>query len=162
MRFSNLYKIFLVLDIVFVLLHISNGSSNQYLNLDQENNFPVYYQAAKYVTLCSVLALTIYIIGKAQKLRTIKKLLIANFLVFGYLVIDELGQFHENIKNILESFGLDTTRILSIFENWGYNSTEWLIFYIPVFIIVFLLMVSTLRYFYRYLTLEFIACTQQE
>lgn len=153
MKLNLAYKLIVsifFLDVFFIFLHFALGKDNSYFHLDVEQNFPTYFQGFKLLTISATsltLALLLrYIFLKSKKVFV---LLLTHFIFFAYLAIDELAQVHENIKNIFQSFNLNAEGFVDQLNSIGYNSTEWLIFYIPLLGLGFLLMMVFAYYLYK-------------
>lgn len=125
----------LFLDILFVAFHyISNG--HEFFNLDYEYNLPTLYQAFKLYTIFLMSVSVIYFskVFKKSKDYIIKLFWLGMSTFFLYLSIDEVIQIHERItifankllgSNYVESYE-------SAYHTVGYDSANWLPFYIPV------------------------------
>lgn len=95
------------------------------------------YEGAKlfiFSILCLIPILKSYL--KKETSLLMKSLMwIPLFLMFMWLAIDELAQFHENTKPFLEDISpYWAERFSGSLHKRGYNSTEWVIFYIPLFL----------------------------
>jgi hypothetical protein len=138
---------FILIDLILLVLNIAFNDI-PFFNLDNEGNLPTYYQSAK-LLLISIGTLSYIILINRHKLKLniqLKLFWIALFLFGIYLSIDEAFQIHEDISLVLKT--IDTT-LPSEYENLftlnGYNSANWLIFYIPVLIIGLLLFLTILK-----------------
>jgi hypothetical protein len=124
---------FIILDFIFLGLHIGYGEQNTYFNVDFENNAPTYYQGVKLIIIACIFFATsvlMYIIDS----RSLKYLVIMPLWIgFAFLAVDEVGMFHESIAYELSKiFPTFTQNYITFFRSMGYNSTEWLLFYLPV------------------------------
>lgn len=141
----------LALDLIVVFLHIMLGNSNDFFNLDTEQNFPTIYQGLKLI-ITSTLAFTLFyiLLNFYQEIEIkIKIVWIPWWIIFLFLGLDEVGQLHESMasrsvlteNNILERYILFFTRL-------GFNSASWLLLYIPIFLIFAVFLFIFLKYQY--------------
>lgn len=131
----NIVVLLLTLDLIILVLHLLFGKSNLLFHLDFEKNIPTYYQSVKLLVFGSAfLFLTIVNVFKSsQKLFVIP---LSSFLLL--LGLDDLLLIHENIAQRLDSLNLlkmDT--ILEVTTSINYDSSLWIIYYIPFILIFF-------------------------
>jgi len=135
------YKFLITLiffDLVIILLHFAFGYQYRLFNLDVESNLPTVYQGIKLLILSNVLITVFLLFLKSKKIKQLEKvifgLLTGAFIV---LTIDELAQIHENISIFLEEiFPKQIDAYGEFYEDtFGFNSADWLIFYLPAFLI---------------------------
>lgn len=140
--------IFFLFDILVIILHLKFGQYRLF-NLDGENNFPTLYQGFKLFlisTACLVPLITAYI--NKLSIRRLLSIWLPLYVVFTWLAIDELAQFHENSKQFLEDFYPQlASHYTGFFTSQGYGSTEWVLMYLPLFIIFFLYALFVARSF---------------
>lgn len=137
----------LLTDIIVIILHILFGHYRVF-NLDAEHNLPTLYQGFKLLilaTLCFIPIITAYI--NQKPLKRLLSLWIPFYLIFTWLTLDELGQFHENIKQFADELMPQASNTYTnFFTSRGYGSTEWVILYIPLFIIFFAYLIYALKH----------------
>lgn len=107
-----------------------------FFHLDMEQNLPTIYQGLKLFLVGGLSIANLYIMHISNGLNKEKKL-IYSLLSFGFimLAIDEIGQIHDNIHIQMENLipkALITSQ--SIYSQ-GYDSSPWLLYYIPIFVI---------------------------
>lgn len=142
---------FLIFDLLIIILYLNFGHF-RFFNLDAENNLPTMYQGAK-LFLISTVCLIPILYGYLRKAPSLKQRIlvwIPLFLLFLWLAIDELAQFHENTKPFLEDIspGL-AERFSAAVQSSGYNSTQWVLFYLPAFLLFITYIIFSARYFYK-------------
>ena len=117
--------------------------------MDYESNFPTMYQGIKLFSI-AILAFNILVIIKhLGKLTKRNAIVFSGFLLgFMFLAVDELGQIHDNIQRHLDQIFPALKNLFSTAQNSGYNSSPWLIYYIPVMIaalIFFIFMIKEIK-----------------
>jgi hypothetical protein len=141
-----------VLDIIFVVLHFLYGQQVTFLNLDVERNIPTLYQGFKLIFISSLIAATWAITYKAQNVSWLQRfILVPYWFMFAYLALDELGQAHEGIAEVL--FNRSGIRVIESFREFfvslGFNAAPWLLFFIPIAALAVAYMISLAKYFYN-------------
>lgn len=131
---AQVLVLWLLLDLLMLMLHLVFGSQSYYFNLDVEHNLPTIYQATKLLT---VGYLTLFNLLKAPRLKTAKKWLpypLSLLLIF--VGLDELGQIHEHTEFFVRQVSSETANaILAVAERFGYYSSTWMIYYLPLFLL---------------------------
>lgn len=140
----------IVLDIFCVMMHLLFGQDKPFFNLDGEQNFPAIYQGVKLILIGSFgifhLLKTYYL--KRDQGKQMLLFWLPFVLLFIFIGVDEIGQIHENIGPTLEQFFPNTVgNYREFFSANGFNSAEWLIFYVPMFFIGLLYFAWTTYYF---------------
>lgn len=133
---KKLFLTLVVLDILFLFLHLILGKGNHFFNLDFEYNLPTTYQSAKLIIFGFIFFFRCF--NKKTKFETKSFILpLSFFLVF--LGLDEFFQIHENIYKIFELFDwLHPSKIVDASMKMGYRSSLWILYYLPlIFIFVF-------------------------
>lgn len=129
----------LLVDLILILVHL-NYYQYSLFNLDIEANIPTIYQGAKIFAGAFLAFLAVYIIGHQKKQKSQRTLLprrIIGLLGAGlfFLGLDEVGTIHENIFTYLaELFPEQLYGLQDSLLEAGYLSTNWLLFYIPLFL----------------------------
>lgn len=135
--------ILLVIDGMFLFLHLVAGQELVMFNLDHEQNYPTYYQGLK-LFLLSGLFLCTYILNRRFALESGKNNTIfwlPLVALFAGLGLDELAQLHETLQwNVEAAFPSFAPSIKST----GFKGVTWLVLYAPIF-------VAVLAYFFKYL-----------
>jgi len=132
----KLLVVLLILDLIVVSLHVFLGDWTTYFHLDHEHNFPTIYQSLKiltagYITLFSLIQFW-------PTLSTYKKWLLAPLsILFIFFGLDELGQIHESVDRFVREMNPDFADGLLVFaQNAGYVSSTWILYYLPLFMLV--------------------------
>lgn len=137
MKFNKnlIYILPFFLDFVVLGLFLLFPSLD-FFNMEYESNFPTMYQGVK-LFLISALALNILVLAKLSGDLTKRKIVVfLGFLLgFMFLAVDELGDIHDNIKRYLDQIIPALKNLFGMVESSGYDSTPWLIYYIPIFIV---------------------------
>lgn len=137
---------FFVFDIVIVLIHITFGQFSMF-NLDYEQNLPTIYQSIKLIIIGFILFL-IAIVFKTLKSK-VQYLWGSLATLFVFLGLDEVGQLHENLPAKLQELNPSSSvSYMEAFKSNGFDSSDWLLFYIPVFILAGIIMVQFLKSLY--------------
>lgn len=141
-RINNFVSKYLVLfaligfDSIVILLHLLFSENLALFNLDIEHNVPTIYQFLKLNFIFIFLLISSYILK--QKKKNIYWFFLLLGIGFLLLASDELGQIHENASTFVSQlFPQYSENYENFVENSHYNSSEWLILYIPIFIIAF-------------------------
>ena len=147
--------VLLFLDIVLILLHLLTGQSNWWFHLDYEWNLPTYYQSLKLFLVGGVAIFVLLTKITAESKSEAPALIffpLALALIF--LGIDEFLQFHEYIESHSWAIAPDLTQqLLSIMSAFGYRSSTWLIYYLPLLLAGFFYGWYLVRYFSHHLDL---------
>lgn len=113
------------LDLVIVALHIFFGYKTDFFNLDNEMNFPTFYQGIKLFIVGFFLLYTF--------LKTWLMVLVPLAILLIYLGVDEIMQIHENFSSIVKNY---TPSLAFTIEDWiknlNYKSSKWVIYLAPV------------------------------
>ena len=136
-------------DLLMVVLHLLFGDKTIF-NLDMESNLPTIYQGSKSIFTANVIFLILALIF--LKKGNLKREWIWIFLGVGmfFLGVDEIGQVHENIsKYAKEIFGGGATEYEATVADLGYTSTNWLPYYILLFVPATVFIVMSLKKFYK-------------
>lgn len=152
----GLLIVLIAIDLSFVIAHHAT-SARPFFNLDAEVNLPTFYQAIKLVAVAILALLFIYFsklfleMGK----KVLKLFWAALSAAALYLATDEMIQVHEKAQMYATSlFGekaVDTYE--DGFAKLGFDSAEWLPFYIPVLLVgitFFVLTFKNLRKTYKH------------
>lgn len=149
----------LIADVVVVLLHLAFGQDNHFFNLDWEQNLPTVYQTFKLfltagLTLTHIIAIT-YLYKHVSRLELV---IWAMFMgLFFMLAIDEVGQIHESLGGTLaQFFPQQVENYTELSHDAGFRSSDWLLFYWPIFLVGATFLLGVAAYFwkrYRLLTL---------
>lgn len=130
---------FLLVDSLFFILHSTHGERIDALNLDIERNVPTYYQSLKLALVGSVffaLMVTGHFLRTSghKPAGTLSTWALAPmWLGFTILAIDEVGEIHENVPRYLDHlFPNAVRRYWNFFASLGYESIDWLVFFVPV------------------------------
>ena len=120
-----------------------------FFNMDYESNFPTMYQGIKLFTVATLAFNILILIKLSGKLTKRKAIVFSGFLLgFMFLAVDELGQIHDNIQKHLDQMLPVLKNLFGIAQSGGYNSSPWLIYYIPVMIaalIFFIFMIKEIK-----------------
>lgn len=120
----------------FILLLGYIYVDKEIFNLDVESNIPTLYQGIK-IILVSFLSLEIFLFTKKKS----KYFWLFLSVAFLFLGMDEIGQIHENLPTLLNDLFVKSTmqNPYDYLNQYGYKSTTWLPYYIPliwIFLIV--------------------------
>lgn len=129
--------IVLFLDFLVLLLAYFFGEKS-FFNLDIESNLPTLYQGLK-IILISFISFDLFFLTKGKN----KYFWLFLSFVFLFLGLDEVGQIHENIPTFLNEF-FSKSSVQNPYDyvnQFGYQSTTWLPYYIP-FILAFFVIVG--------------------
>lgn len=139
----------LIIDFGVLLMHLVLGKRYGLFNIDWERNVPTMYQSFKLVLVGSIF-LTIYIINKyVIRNKEVKD----NYYWIGLTIIllamgfDEVAEIHEifpfYIRELFPSF---SGWYESLFQSFGFQSSIWIIYVLPLFPFVFAWGLYVLRY----------------
>lgn len=121
-------------------------------NLDMEFNFPTYYQSLKLYTISLISFAYIYLsdIYHWSKEYILKLFWIGISLFSLLLSIDEMLQIHERVSSSADTLlGSENVEIYqSQFYSRGFNSADWLPFYIPILFLGILLFIFAFKKIY--------------
>ncbi|HEX9805096.1 MAG TPA: hypothetical protein VGA67_05430 [Candidatus Dojkabacteria bacterium] len=134
--FTKALTTLLVLDLLMVLLHIVFSENLDLFHLDREQNIPTIYQSTKLLLAAIILGIHMFVFkfGKVTKGLSLVFWGILFLMIFS-LGLDEVGQIHESIDHHLSQILPDQTEeYKEIYEDIGYKSAPWLLYYIPVFL----------------------------
>lgn len=130
--------VLLVIDLGFVMMHYITDSREMF-NLDMEFNAPTFYQSLKLYSVFLFSILFIYLSGIYRKPKEyVLKLFWFVISAFGiYVSTDEMLQLHERTTSNADLlFGAENVEMYeSVFYKSGFNSADWLPFFIPVLIV---------------------------
>ncbi len=130
-RSIKLLLALLLADALIVLLHLSFGPNNIWFHLDFERNLPTYYQSLKLILAGS--AAIYFLLIKPLKNKTMRYFLLPLSLALTALGFDELLEIHENIYLIFEKTTLlHPSNVVSSSAAMGYQSSLWIIYYLPI------------------------------
>lgn len=130
----------LLLDLSMVVLHLIFGRDHLFFHLDSEQNFPTVYQGAKLI-IASTLVFThlyvVYLLGTRKFDLRSSLIWLPFYVMFLFLGIDELSQFHESFTDKVVNMGVEPIEeYVSLFDRlFDFSSATWLLIYIPVFLI---------------------------
>jgi hypothetical protein len=145
---NYLILILLVLDFSILLLHIFFGYNKYgFFNLDSERNLPTLYQGLK-ILIFGYLFFFIWL-SMAKTLNRLGNLFaISVFSLFLYLGYDEVNQIHEGVPAYIERFLPNFhENVLKFTDSISYNGAIWIIYYIPIIILVGLPIMSFQIYY---------------
>ena len=130
-----------------------------FFNMDYESNFPTMYQGIKLFTVATLAFNILILIKLSGKLTKRNAIVFSGFLLgFMFLAVDELGQIHDNIQKHLDQMLPVLKNLFGIAQSSGYDSSPWLIYYIPIMIaalIFFVFMIKEIRSNRLFLFLSF-------
>ena len=113
----------MILDIGIIVLNLLLGETNTYYNLDQENNFPTYYQSIK------LLVFGLYLLYKSYKDKYNSWFLWVASIIFIYISVDETLMIHEDFPEYANHLIPATAYNFRMWlEGMGYTGVIW-IFY---------------------------------
>lgn len=121
-----------------VILHLVLGRSIDFFHLDIEQNFPTAYQGAKLIVTSAIVFTHLYLLYFINGKFKLKASLIwlPFYVMFLFLGIDELSQFHESFSTKIVASGSEPIAdYVSFFDRFDFTSATWLILYIPVFLV---------------------------
>lgn len=125
-----------LLDGLMLCLHLLFGRSNGFFHLDLERNLPTFYQSLKLLVFGVIFLLLIW----QKKLKKNNKKFLLPLSVFMIaLGFDELFEIHENIYRIFDKIKwLQPSKIVDTSLKVGYRSSLWVLYYLPIIILVML------------------------
>lgn len=147
---AHVLLFFILADLLFVLLHLTFGQFYNFFNLDIEHNLPTIYQGIKLLLTTYILIEIWKVVSKNKIFSKIKRIIILLItFVFGFLAIDELAQIHENFPLFLAemNYGLVNNYEGFFDQMFNFHSAEWVLFYIPIFLIFFAIMMIFIKNF---------------
>ncbi len=131
---------------LFILALFLVFSDKIFFHLDMENNLPTIYQGAKLFMVATFSAMIILLLKIAGDLDLRKKIVFGGFFLgFLFIAIDEVGQVHENIKIQMDELLPFLGGAFNQVRDAGYQSTPWIIYYIPIVILGLVLFVYTVK-----------------
>ena len=129
-----MFILLVLFDMVLVLLHLMFGREFSTFNLDMEQNVPTLYQSGKLIIAGVILLLILF-----RRIGTVKLIWfkVPLSLLLIALGIDELMQIHENVYRLFEfSEWLHPSRVVDLSTRMGYRSSLWILYYLPVIVIL--------------------------
>jgi sensor histidine kinase YesM len=150
----NLIKSLIILDVIILVLHLI-FERYALFNLDREGNIPTIYQGFKTLSFGFFFLFNLYFIkyDTLENLLTKKTffwIFISAFFIF--LGIDELAMVHENLPSYLSEFNPEASQDLEANAiNSGYNGATWLLYYLPIFVLIFGFLMFNFRIIKKYL-----------
>ena len=136
-QLSHYQRVFIALlsfDFAILLLHLSLGQRFSWFHLDFESNLPTYYQSLKLIVFGAAFIPLSFML----KIRLeLKFFLVPLGLFLSLLGLDELLQIHENIYRLFELFDwLHPSKIVEASMKMGYRSSLWILYYLPIIVLV--------------------------
>lgn len=129
----------IALDLFVVILHLLFGYQTTFFNLDEEMNFPAFYQGIKLAA--GGMALLIFVSSR----RLLAFLPLGLLLI--YLGIDEVVQIHEEIESQIQPFFPQVVELVQRFAaTVNYTSNIWVLYFVPAIFGIFLYMLFIIRY----------------
>jgi hypothetical protein len=146
----RLLVLLIAADFLFLILHFLFGPGSDLFHLDREQNLPTYYQGVKLITF-GIIGFG-YLIRKKVQVKQLRYFLIALSAILVFIGIDEIFQLHENTWRLFAgtSTFLDPANLAPFaFEAVGFQSSLWLVYYLPFFFIGLIWLVYWLLVFKR-------------
>lgn len=135
-NFKLLVTLTVAFDIIFILLHAIFGQYLGVFDLDKEQNLPTVYQGFKLFVIALMLGVASWKVRNVSSQSKLMPALGIMSLAFAYLSFDEVFIIHEQVELVSRAlFPGITDQLLSLFFTIGFNSSVWLIFYIPAFVL---------------------------
>lgn len=133
------------MDALIVLLHLMFASSSVLFHVDFENNIPTIYQSLKLLFFGGLFL----VLGWSKKLpKHIKFFIIPLGIVMLFLGLDELVQLHENSYRLFQHvIWLNPDDLVRTSAQYGYHSSLWLLYYLPIIALFLIWCGYWLRYF---------------
>lgn len=131
---NRLFFVLLSIDFLILLLHVLFGREQQIFHLDFEQNLPTFYQSLKLLSFGCIF----FLLGWSKHVvPNLRAFIIPLSLFMVVLGFDELLQIHENIYRVFEFFDvLHPSKVVEASMRVGYQSSLWILYYIP-FIAIF-------------------------
>ena len=134
----KLLVLILLLDLLMVVFHLLWGRDQPFFHLDYEQNLPTIYQGTKLILTSTLIFTHIFILLNFNIGINLKRNLIwiPFYLIFLFIGVDELSQFHESFSTRVVSIGSEPIEdYVSFFDKFDFTSATWLLIYIPAFLI---------------------------
>lgn len=144
LKSNKIFISLLIIDVLFLLLHLIIPKEFHFFNLDNEDNYPVVYQSLKCFLAGNASLIVIFILKKSEKLNRENLFFWFGMTIFFTLLgIDDLLQLHEQITSILSN---SFTEFFSFFHAFGFKSSKWIIVYSPLILVTFYFLFKAYSY----------------